>query len=442
MYRKQLLRNVYSCFTGYCPVQRYTRPVILLLFLIVFQLLPYGTFNIGLYAGFSGDATAFSGSYSTRARATQANYWNPANLIYPPDTKGEFLLFNSFLELSNNAFTIRRYNDLNGRYLSDYEKDNMLDNVGDELILNAGFTHSLGLAAGNYAVTGRFNVFGKGRLSSDYIRLLLYGNEYGKAYSFDSDNNSVDILVYTDLTYGQSLYSFDLFGQTFHTGAAISLLAGHFMMDTDEYKSNFKVTDDGIYYDQHIAVRTGKGGMGLKSLVGLRNDFNENMSFSLAVDNAFGFIHWMGDNEVTDYEALVDNAYFSHLKDDIIITSDSTQAISSFTSWLHPSFRLGAQYDENDFSFSVDWKQGFTNSVLTSKTPEIGMGLEYRKIRSFPLRMGYKPGISGNPYSVSYGVALYTKELALSVGVESVRAIIPSSYSEGISIAVTSKWSF
>ncbi len=388
------------------------------------------------------DASSLAGSYSTRARGTAANYWNPANLFCLTEHSSELLLGSTSFNIGNNALSISRYNSLNGSLIEDRDKRSLLSGIDDRLFLEADFSHIIGYSRSRFALTAGINIHTQGMLSSDYVELLLFGNEYGQEYHFDSENNGFSLLLYSDITYGQGIYKFELFDCPVYTGAALSFLSGHFFIDTDRYSSKFKTSDDGLYFDQILAMKTATNGIGLKSILGLRTDISDDFTVSLVIDNAFGFITWSGENEETSYKATINNVYISDLGSDIVIISDSTRSVSNFTTYIYPSVITAFEFASNEFLVSFDWKQGFTDSVLSSKKAEIGMGIEYRQINSFPLRFGFKPGFGTRPHRFTYGLGLDIDELAFDVGIESCNAFVPSSYSQGIALSVTTRWKF
>lgn len=388
------------------------------------------------------DASSLAGSYTTRARGTAASYWNPANLLYPTEHSSELLLGSTYFNIGNNALSIRRYNNMNGSFLDERDKNRLLSSIDDRLTLRADFSHGAGYSFNRFALTARINMHTQGKLSSDYLELLLYGNEFGREYHFPEEDNGFGLLLYSDLTYGQGIYKLEVIGRPLYTGVSLSLLNGHFFIDTDEYSSEFSASEAGLYFDQLITVKTATKGSGLKSMIGLSSEVTKQITAALVIDNFFGFIRWSGDNEKTSYTANVNNVYMSDLGSDIVITSDSTTTLSGFTSYIYPSIITAVEYESNDFLISLDWKQGFTDSVLSSKTAEIGMGIEYRKLGFLPLRMGYKPGFNSRPHRFTYGAGLDTKDVSFSVALESCNALFPSNNSQGIALSASTRLKF
>ena len=396
-----------------------------------------------LRSHYSADALSFGGSYSNRVYGSEANYWNPANLSFKLASRGELILVSSYFDVGNNAFSISRYNSINGSYLTERDKLRIVDDLNGSLFLRANLAHSLfGLAIDNMAFSSKINVFSSAKMSDRYIELLLFGNEYEELYKFGSRDNGFNLLTYGDITFGFSPYSFNIMGYQIHAGFAVSLLYGIAVFSTDSYESELYISDDGIKLDQEIIVKAGIGGTGFKSLLGFRSDINEQLSLSFTLDNLPGFITWTGETEKIYYVASVDSVYIASLSDKIIEHSDTSYDINPFTTVFPVVLTTSAMYRFDKYNFSVDWKQSFKNSVLTEKKPVISMAGEFQPIKFLSLRLGFEPSFGGKPYAVSYGSALLTNSFDLSFGIRSYSAVFPSSYSKGIAVALTSKWRF
>jgi hypothetical protein len=393
-----------------------------------------------LSAADSAGSLAFSGSYSLRASGCEANYWNPANLVYPMPYKIEIMLINSSFMLENSIFSIRRYNEINGTYLTDSDKRKIIKDLDKNLSLKTTAAHNIaGISFDNLALSSRVHLFGTGKLSARYIELILLGNEYDEVYHFGNKNNDFKALGYIDLTAGASLYSFQLRDYLIHTGAALSLLGGIAGINVEDYNGSLLANDEGVHLDQKIVVKSGMTGYGFKSLIGLRSDIDENLSLGLALDNLGGFIYWTGQTERRYYTALIDSLYVSKLDEDVLESTETVEEIGSFTTILPAFIRLSALYRLESVNFSLDWKQGFVNSVVTSKTPEISMGTEYYVIPQIPLRMGFSPGLGDNLYSLSYGLGYNIERFEINLGLKTSGSLVPGSYSKGVALALTSK---
>ena len=396
----------------------------------------------GLYS-YSAGSISVAGSYGLRAYGAEANYWNPANLYYQMPYHTEIILINSYLSLQNNALSIGKYNDINGTYLSDEDKHDIINDLGRKLILESEFVHNIGgIAFHNLALSGRINLAGSGNLSSKYVKLLLIGNEYDYAYIFDRDDNNIELLGYVDLTAGLCPFSFYLGEYQVHTGIALSFLWGIGLLTTENYSGVLLASDDGISLKQEIVLKSGFAGYGMKSLIGFRSDLNENLSLGLTIDNLGGFIHWTQETERHRYTAEIDSVYIAKLDMDILEHSESTEKIGSFTTPLPINVRISALYSLGRVNISLDWKQGFTNSVLTDKTPGISMGSEYLVRSYLPIRMGFSPPLGDNPYLFTYGAGYVTDRYELNLGLKSEGYIFPSRYAKGLALAISAKWRF
>jgi len=400
------------------------------------------TSSAGLFAGSAG-SISLAGSYSLRAHGAEANYWNPANLAYPVFYRGELFIINTGLNIDNNALSIGKYNDINGTYLTDSDKQNIITGLKKHLILNTDISHTLaGIHLPGIALAARVNLHIRGKLSSEYVELLLLGNEYDRVYKFTKDNNHLEGIGYTDLTAGISPYTLYLGDYTIHTGIAFSLLYGYGVITTEKYSGTLLINNDGLNLEQQVVLKFGENGFGMKSLVGFRSDINDNLTVGLTIDNLGGFIHWVGEIEQRTYTASADSLYIIDLDKDFFLSDETVEESGSFTTSLPITTRIAAIYHLYDFNLSVDWKQGYVNSVLTDKTPEISMGAEYYIRPHIPLRIGFSPGLGSERYSFSYGAGWSARSYDLEIGLQTIGSPIPSNYLKGIGLGITSRWRF
>jgi|SRR5690554_424534 len=405
-------------------------------------LLFFLTVTSGLSAGSAG-SLSFSGSYSLRAYGTEANYWNPANLVYPVYYQGELFLINSGIDIDNNALSIRKFNDINGTYLTEKDKKNIVDGLKKYFTLHTDISHTLaGIHLPNIALSIRGNLYARGRLSSQYVKLLLFGNDYDRTYEFTRKDNHLEVLGYIDLTTGLSPYTFYLGDYEVHSGIALSFLYGVGIITTEDYSGILLINDDGIKIEQQIVLKNGTDGFGMKSLIGFRSEINENLTVGLSIDNVGGFIHWTGQTERRTYTAAADSVYIIDLDEDFFESEELVEETGSFTTGLPIITRLAAIYHLYDFNISVDWKQGYVNTVLTDKTPEISMGAEYYIKPQIPVRIGFSPGLGSDRYSFSYGSGWFAKNYDLEIGLKTIGSLIPSNYLKGIGLGITSRWRF
>ncbi|MBW6515892.1 MAG: hypothetical protein K0B81_04650 [Candidatus Cloacimonetes bacterium] len=419
---------------------RFLHPTKVQLVILIAIILLGLSLNLSAY---SGSSLALAGSYSLRASGSEANYWNPANFAYPSTYDTEIMLINSYISLNNNALSIGKYNDYNGTYLTDKDKQDIVNSLQNRLLVNSSFSHYLlGFSFNRFAISSKINLFAQGNLSAKYVELLLLGNEYDRSYSFGKDKNNLEALGYIDFTIGFSPYSFILIDYLIHTGIALSYLTGLGVLTTEDYEGILNVSDDGVQLEQNITMKNGLSGYGFKSMIGFRSDINENLSIGLSIDNLAGFINWTSNTERRYYSASIDSLYIIDLDEDIFDHSEIKEEIGHFKTYLPVFTRISVLYRLENVDLSLDWKQGYVNSVLTSKTPEISMGTEYYLTPYIPLRMGFRPGLGAEPYNLTYGLGFETKSFEFNLGINSIGALIPSTYSKGIAVAISSKWRF
>jgi hypothetical protein len=392
-----------------------------------------------LVATQTANSLAYSGSFMLRAQGSEALYWNPAalNQQYRDVT---LPLFNQSYQISNSAFDIDTYNYISGRYLTEADKVKILKHIDNAIVVNAN-THImlLGFSLGNIAFASSIHGYSEARISEDYIKLLLTGNEESDYY-FGKKDNQLSAISYQDITIG--IGDIDLAALTeidniphIKFGIATSLLTGLGVVETDYYKGLFHSGFDGMSVSQDVIIKTGIGGIGHKSLISLYSKPLDYLTLGMSFDNMLGYIKWFGRMDATHYSIEADSVYASDLQSDIFTETHSTKTTDSFVTKLPPEIRLGALGSYKDLNLSIDWVQGFANSQVTSSIGTISVGSEYYITPKIPIRAGLKFGNRDYPWSLSYGTGYTGKHINFSIGLQSFSSVIPGQRSKGVSFA-------
>jgi hypothetical protein len=91
--------------------------------------------------------------------------------------------------------------------------------------------------------------------------------------------------------------------------------------------------------------------------------------------------------------------------DSLVSTSDTTYAISGFSSNLAPLVRLGLARKYRRMTWSIDWEQGLFTGPAQGVTPRLASGIEYEAIGFLPIRAGMAfGGRQGSNYSMGFGL--------------------------------------
>jgi len=395
-----------------------------------------------LVAGDSaGKPLMFADSYMLRAQGTEANYWNPALLSV--DTKDIWLpAVNLGFSLANNSLDVKIYNHIMGTgYLNTADKDRLLNMIDKRvMILGASQISLFGFTSDNFALSSSVNAFAKASFDKDYLRLLLYGNT-DENYEFTRQDTNLGALSYIDLTIGMGDVTLPLPPNipTIKAGLSVSLLAGLEDIHTDTFYGSFTSNFDGLMVQQDMVFKSGIGGAGFKSLIGLVCDPLPQLSTGLTLDNLFGFISWGLHKEDLNYHFEVDSVYIANLSEDFYMWEASRTKGESYTTKLPPELRLAALYRFPKVSVSADYVQGFATSIVTSSVGRVALGAEVLPLATLPIRCGIAFGNSDYPWRVSYGIGFRFSTMELGIGMQTFKSLVPGNTSKGLAFAFNFK---
>ncbi|MBP7310550.1 MAG: hypothetical protein KA984_04615 [Candidatus Cloacimonetes bacterium] len=383
----------------------------------------------------TGKSIFYSDSYMLRARGVEAAYWNPANLMPTKNIDIWLPAANTGIQVSNNALDLDTYNSVVGdEYLDQAEKDALLNKIEGSLQGSFSGNHSIfGLTLGNMAFASSASYMGKTGISKRYLELLLNGNA-DSLYVFDNKSNQVSATSYVDFTYGMGNLTLPL-GEKIppiRAGFSASILVGFMDGYTQRFEGYLSSTMDGISMHQDVTLRTGVGGFGFKSMLGLASQPYPGLDVGLTVDNIFGALKWSGKTEDRIYGFHADSVYVSNINDDFYTQTDETIDIDSYTTSLPPELRLAAMYTLSQLSISADYVQGFKNSVITDNTGRLAFGAEISPIPILRLHTGLGLGNSSYPWRISYGFSLRSSTLEGGLSVQSFQSVFPGTKSKGI----------
>lgn len=388
----------------------------------------------------TGRSMLFADSFMLRAQGCEANYWNPALLnrsyhdIWLP-------FMNTGYYVSNNSLDLDTYNYIMDKgEISEDDKDKILGMIDDKLAVYAGSQISLfGFSAARYAISSSVHLDVQAAFSKQYLELLLRGNTE-ETYLFTKKQNNLAGLSYVDITYGMGDFKIPL-GEKLapiRAGFSLSALAGVGSGHTARYSGALSSTFEGLSLNQDVLIRTGLGGYGFKSMLGLAWDPLQNLSTGITVDNVLGFLNWQG--KCTDYGYLVDadSIYVTDLDEDLgdLLTEDNTEVeIDPFKTKLPMELRMAAMYRLPQVSFSADYFSGLSKSEQFNTSGRLSFGVEFTEPKIMPIYLGYSMGNKNYPWRVSYGIGIRSKVLEFGIGMQSFKSIIPGYKSKGLAFA-------
>jgi hypothetical protein len=415
------------------------RNIILFLILI--------TINSFAYGFTSSRSLAFSDSYGLRAIGADALYWNPASLNARQKTF-DIPITNLQFHLENNGFNIHTYNEISGHYLDDALKEKILSGFKGHLGFESSMhTTILGTTFGKFGLGIGVNASASGKLSKQYLNLLLYGNQEDQEITFTQKHNDAEGIVYSDLTIGSGDYEISKLIPSYAEnelppitfGASLSLLTGIKGFEVSSFRGHFSAGDDGINLVQDIVVKEGTLGFGYKGMVGFKSQPMDHLEVGLTIDNILGNIKWSGDNKIHYEHVDVDSVYIADLDNDIFDPTDSTANYGTFTTKLPAEMNISFLYQLKMASVSLDWKQGFKESFITSRQPRISLGAEYLPSKIVPIQFGYSLPNKFESYQFSYGLGMRLPHFEFGIAVQSSHALVPCNLSRGFTFALHSR---
>jgi len=383
----------------------------------------------------TGKSIFYADSYMLRAYGVEAAYWNPALIKHDKHIDTWIPVLNTGVQVTNNSLDLDTYNKVVGDdYLDEAEKADLLSKVKGSLVAEFSGNHSIaGFTLDNMAFSTSISYMGKAVVSKRYLELMLNGNE-DTLYVFNKSQNNVSAMGYIDLTGGMGDIKLPLGDKipTIKAGFSGSILIGLADAYTQKFDGFLKSTMDGITLHQDVTLRTGVGGIGFKSMLGLVSNPYPGLDVGMTVDNVFGFLNWSGVTEDKIYSFRADSVYVANVNDDFYTTTDETVKTDSYHMSLPPEMRLAAMYSLKQLNVSADYVQGFKESVATDGKGRLAIGAQFTPAPFLKLHWGLGFGNSSYPWRISYGISANSSTAEFGIGVQSFKSVIPGTTSKGI----------
>ncbi|UCE67105.1 MAG: hypothetical protein JSU85_03575 [Candidatus Zixiibacteriota bacterium] len=355
-------------------------------------------------------ALGMGGSYTAIARGIDAPYWNPANLGLSDGNRYSIGIFGVGAALKKNIFTLADYNKYNGQFLTDGDKENILNSIpADGLRLDAiGEASALNFSVGNFALVSKGYGASSLNIDRDPLELIFYGNAVVDEISLDNTYGEGYGIADIAASYGHPVMQWE--NGEFAVGGSFHYLRGFAYQKVIESEGSISTTDTGFVGDAHMTILSSLGGSGYALDLGLAVKFDRTWYFSAAWQNAYSRMIWDKDTEMMIYTFNMEpiTAYDfsdSAASDSLITSSDTTVAADPFSSDLPSTMRLGLTKEFNQFLFSFDWEQALETRPGTGVNPRLAAGLEYKPLNFLPLRAGMSTGgRQGSLYSFGFGL--------------------------------------
>jgi len=346
-----------------------------------------------------------SGAYTGACRGLDAVDWNPANLAL--DASGGFSLgiASVSVDLSNNAFSLARYNEISGAVLTEADKREILSEIpGEGFILDANARASaLGLRAGPLALTFQGIAGGTGTLDRDFFDLILLGNEIGQSFSFEDTDGEAYAVGAATLSFGTPVITRRAFRLS--AGVNARYLHGIYDITVEEADGGITADMDGVRGEASAAMLTSQGGRGYAVDAGLALQLPRGWTLGLAVSNVSSRLTWDREVERRVWSARGDS--ITATTDDIdahITESDTTYAAPAYARSLPAVVRLGACNAFGPFLVACDVSRGIEKRAGVSDKLAVDVGVEWRLLSWLQPRCGV--GFGGEVRRAAAGLGL------------------------------------
>ncbi len=387
---------------------------------------------------------ALAGAYTAMAEGAEATFTNPANLYLNRKHKFSMNLLGLGAELSNNAISHRLYQRYVGDYLDDNEIEHILSFIPQEGINLKSDAKLQGVSIAYGPVS--LGVRGFSSYSSIFARelfeLALRGNELDKEYHFNPVRGEGMSVADVGLGLSHSFYFAESVVKNIAFGATISYLQGLSytrVIDSDFYT---KATFSSIKGDGRVLVEYADGGRGYGLNVGTTIALFNNVRASVVVQNVSSLMKWdknaqnilfrfnIGENGL---EPFLDG---DEPLDSVFVARDTSVAVAQFTTRLPSVLRIALTIPVQKMLFvNTEYEQGFDDTAISSVTPRLAVGAEFRPNNIFRMRFGASVG--GN-YENHYsgGVGLVIDHFCWDIAIRTYNGLT-SSTSKGFGLATS-----
>ncbi len=360
---------------------------------VVLLSLVLGTVSATLAQGVSSARSLAMGAGAIAlAKGIDAARFNPANLGFSSNQLKGVELVGAGANISNNSFTLSDYNKYTGAFLTDDDKEDILDKVSDEglqLRADAEAT-ALGIALGPFAFGIAGNAIADISLNKDLLELVLNGNTF--ADTIEITGSYSEVLAYGSayLSYGHSVYKSD--ARELAVGATVRYLRGFGVERVVELEGLAATFATGFEGEGSMVAQTATGGYGYAIDLGAALKLNDDYMVGARIRNFLSSLRWNSDTEEHGFTFSFDTMTIDNMDEDYVVTEDYSIAIDEFSTNLPSLLNVGVANTSGKLLWAVDWEQGFRRETGVSSKPRISAGVEYSPVSSLPLRAGYSLG--------------------------------------------------
>jgi len=370
---------------------------------------------------------------------------------------------------SQNWLSLKEIKDLETvDTLDDVDKQRLLNKLnGPFLLTTQTDLYAPLFTAGKFAFSLGAHVLGYVKFPKDMFSLLLYGDSLNRLY--DLSGLGTQMLAYGEVA---SAFTFPIRvpdflgvypdeGRTLWLGLSLAYLHGMYYVQLEDTRGQFLVTtgvdallDTARFWTAGIpqpgsgnaAFQLSPAGVGMTERISLATQIDPRFGLSLSLDNPYGWINWYRDVRSGYAYFRLDNFQLSdvtdptragQIVDSLIQDTVVEQWGGTLVTRLPVTLRVGLRYKDphTPLSAFMDYTQGFAQTAWTSKTPQVGFGLEYLPVFFWPLRAYVAFG--GNVgWALGLGTGIQAGTFRLQLGYMSHRGVFTSAKGENVYLAI------
>ncbi len=471
---------------------------ILLAFSSISIILAQGGGSIGVS---DARSAAMGKSYTTSSRGVYAVGKNPANLSIETGRKFEIAsvlpLPNMNMKLGADFLNVEEFNyffagvrgddgNLQARELtqSDKERFRALFNSGSNI--TSSFSTSLfaisfyaGRETGAFAFSIEDRTSIHGALPVDFIDFVMFGNEIGRSYNFESTELKSWYLREYSITYSREINEIfpELF-DSFSFGVTSKLIHGFWYTSIEKLDSYLKTRDDysievnsdlkflsafspdfGVKYDfegdvekhSNIGLFPSPAGTGFGFDLGFSGKLDKAWTVGLAITD-IGSISW--SSETVEYSSnknyiLEDVTTRNNIDSLNNVIKGEGRKIEGFSTALATAFRIGVAYEVDKTPYKprgellivAEYNQGFNNMPSNSTTPRFSVGAEWLACDWLALRNGFSFGGRDN-FKWGFGFGIDSGLIEFNFATTDLQSLLAGSSLSRLGVAFGSRWKF
>jgi hypothetical protein len=359
-----------------------------------------------------------AGAYGLKARGAEAPAWNPALLAWDDSLHVQFLsLQGSF---NNNSFSLADYVRWNGETWDDETKSEILGRIpGDQAEGRAGVQAVIpGVAYRNWSLTIESRAAGRGEMSKELARLVLFGNEPDETFNLGGSDGSGMAYTVLRLSHGRRLTQTEDWDLA--AGATAKLIQGWTYGEVTRASGEVTTTQEYLRGNGVFEELTSLGGKGFGLDIGMAARTPEGWKAGISIRNVAGRIRWSRDVKIHRQIIEADSVNLDELEDDpdLIVTDSGSDDAESFSRSLAPVLDVAVAGTYRDVYIEVDLSKGLHDGVEATTTPRLALGCAYPFEPWFEGRAGLAVGGLDGPV-VAVGSGFRVGRVLMDVALQS-----------------------